>query len=117
MAGLVACLLQRSCLVCIGWNPLIQVSDAAFANMARQECPLYGQVSKPHEEKVSEACTKRLCITSRRIQGFPKIRGTFLGAPIIWTIVYWGLYWGPLFRETTILAYSFPVPSATFSGD
>ena len=28
--------------------------------------------------------------------GFPKIRGTFLGVPIIRTIVYWGLYWGPL---------------------
>ena len=27
---------------------------------------------------------------------FPKIRGTFLGVPIIRIIVYWGLYWGPL---------------------
>ena len=27
--------------------------------------------------------------------GFPKIRGTILGAIIIRTIVYWGLYWGP----------------------
>ena len=24
----------------------------------------------------------------------PKITGTFLGVPIIRTIVYWGLYWG-----------------------
>ena len=30
------------------------------------------------------------------IWGFPKIRGTFLGVPIIRTIVFWGLYWGPL---------------------
>ena len=30
--------------------------------------------------------------------GFPKIRGTFLGVPIIGTIV---LHWGPPFRETT----------------
>ena len=30
------------------------------------------------------------------IWGFPKIRGTILGVPIIRTIVYWGLYWGPL---------------------
>ena len=36
------------------------------------------------------------------IWGFPKIRGTFLGVPIVRTIVYWGLYWVPLFRETTI---------------
>ena len=31
-----------------------------------------------------------------RIWGFPKIRGTFLGVLIIRTIVYWGLYRGPL---------------------
>ena len=30
------------------------------------------------------------------IWGFPKIRGTILGVPIIRTIIYWGLYWGPL---------------------
>ena len=32
------------------------------------------------------------------VWGFPKIRGTVLGVPIIRTIVYWG----PLIRETTI---------------
>ena len=26
----------------------------------------------------------------------PKFRGTFLGVPIIRTIVYWGLYWDTL---------------------
>ena len=31
------------------------------------------------------------------IWGFPKIRGTFLGIPIIRIIVYLGLYWGPLY--------------------
>ena len=34
-----------------------------------------------------------------KIWEFPKIRGTFLGVPItrtIVTIVFWGLYWGPL---------------------
>ena len=30
------------------------------------------------------------------IWGFPEIRDTFLGVPIIRTIVFWGLYWGPL---------------------
>ena len=30
------------------------------------------------------------------VWGFPKIRGTYLGVPIIRTIVFWGLYWGPL---------------------
>ena len=29
--------------------------------------------------------------------GFPKIMGTLLGVPIIRTIVFLGLYWGPLF--------------------
>ena len=28
--------------------------------------------------------------------GFPKIRSTLLGVPIVRTIIYWGLYWGPL---------------------
>ena len=27
--------------------------------------------------------------------GFAKIRGTILGVPIIRTIIFWGLYWGP----------------------
>ena len=31
-----------------------------------------------------------------RYMGFPKVRGTFLGVPIIRTIMFWGLYWGPL---------------------
>ena len=30
------------------------------------------------------------------IRGFPKIRATCLGVPIIRTIVFWGLNWGPL---------------------
>ena len=28
--------------------------------------------------------------------GFPKLGVTSLGVPIIRTIVFWGLYWGPL---------------------
>ena len=28
--------------------------------------------------------------------GFPRMRGTILGVPMIRTIVYWGLYWVPL---------------------
>ena len=30
------------------------------------------------------------------IWGFPEIRGTILGVPIIRTVVFWGLYWGSL---------------------
>ena len=32
-------------------------------------------------------------ITPKR--GLPKIRGTFSGVPIIRTVVFWGLNWGP----------------------
>ena len=32
----------------------------------------------------------------RGMWGFPKIRGAILGVPVIRTIVFWGLYWGPL---------------------
>ena len=40
--------------------------------------------------------------TEQRLKwGFPKIRGTFLGVPMIRIIVYWGLQWGPLFWEST----------------
>ena len=34
--------------------------------------------------------------TGKHMWGFPKIRGTILGVPIIRTIVYWGLHWGTL---------------------
>ena len=40
------------------------------------------------------------------IWGVPKIRGTFLGALIIRTIVYWGLYWGPLILGNYHIALS-----------
>ena len=41
---------------------------------------------------------KRSCdltVTVAPIWGFPKIRPTILGVPIIRTVVFWGLYWGP----------------------
>ena len=36
------------------------------------------------------------CCEDCFIWGFPEIRGTLFGVPIIRIIVYWGLYWGPL---------------------
>ena len=44
------------------------------------------------------------------IWGFPKIRGTILGVPIIRTIVFGGLYWVPLFWESTIFVCCNPIP-------
>ena len=35
-------------------------------------------------------------MVSTRIWGFPKVRGTFFWSPQIRSIVFWGLYWGPL---------------------
>ena len=35
------------------------------------------------------------CWAPAKAKGFPKIRGTILGVPIIRTIVFGGLYWGP----------------------
>ena len=38
----------------------------------------------------------RLGVMVAVIWGIPKIRGTFLGVPILRTIIVWRLYWGPL---------------------
>ena len=48
--------------------------------------------TKPFRNSCREALSSR---SKLNIWGFPKIRGTFLGVPIIRTIVYWGLYWVP----------------------
>ena len=43
---------------------------------------------------------------------FPKIKGTFLGMPMIRTIKYLGLYWGyPNIWETTIYSNSYGFPN------
>ena len=47
--------------------------------------PLFSRISESHKRKAYT-----------HIWEFPKIRGTILGIPIIRTIVFWGLYWGPL---------------------
>ena len=33
---------------------------------------------------------------------FPEFRGAILEVPIIRIILFWGLYWGLLYKETTI---------------
>ena len=46
---------------------------------------------------VRKSSCKRVPVCSwGTMWGFPKIRGTILGVPIIRTIVLSGLYWGPL---------------------
>ena len=37
-----------------------------------------------------------------RLIYFPKFKIPFLGIPITRTITFWGLYWGPLFWESSI---------------
>ena len=34
--------------------------------------------------------------TCWRFGGFPKLGVPLLGVPIVRTIIFWGLYWGPL---------------------
>ena len=48
------------------------------------------------ETATSNPCLKTDPKAPRTIWGFPKILGTLLGVPVIRTIVFWGLYWGPL---------------------
>ena len=55
------------------------------------------------------------------IWGFPKIRGTILGVPIIRTKLFLGLYWGPLILgnyhlEVEGLRRKFPVSGLRDSG-
>ena len=50
-------------------------------------------------EGMTSFCTARGQLQpqqTRCIWGFPKIRGTILGVPIIRTMVFGDLYWGPL---------------------
>ena len=53
---------------------------------------LYRLPIKEPPETAPERCRR---VRLACIWGFPKIRGTCLGVPIIRIIVYWGLYWGP----------------------
>ena len=53
-------------------------------------------ILRPEQKKQSLAPCHGVYPFCCVIWGFPKIRGTILGVPIIRTIVYWGLYLGPL---------------------
>ena len=41
---------------------------------------------------------------------FPQMRGTLMGVPTRRILEFAGLYWGPLFLETTIYPYTSPIP-------
>ena len=70
------------------WKP--PGARAVFGGQAR--CRALGYSGRPQEIIVKGL--------EFRVWGFPKIRGTLLGIPIIRIIVYWGLYEGTW--ETTI---------------
>ena len=55
-------------------------------------------ISTPHNEFMSAhiVVLRLQSLNPSYTSGSPKIRGTFLGVPIIRTIVYWGLYLGYL---------------------
>ena len=68
---------------------------------------LLGVVSGHFWVVSSQSWLSQFWISScRPIWGFPKIKGTFLGVPIVRTIVYWGLYWGTLILGNYHLACS-----------
>ena len=46
-------------------------------------------------EELSATAALEICVLE--VWGFPEIRGTILGVPIIRIVVFWGLYWGSLF--------------------
>ena len=46
--------------------------------------------------KDAHCCGSSESLFSLTMWVVPKIGGTFFGVPIIRTIVFWGLYWGPL---------------------
>ena len=54
-----------------------------------------GDALAPPEARQRQNYNKAHTVTKWRscIWGFPKIRGTILGVPIIRIIVFWGLYW------------------------
>ena len=52
------------------------------------------EASVEHPQSLPE-CRRDLLESCLIKWGFPKIRGTILGVPIIRTILYWGLYWVP----------------------
>ena len=60
---------------------------------------------------LAHECTQHLQLKGYGFRGFPKIRGTLLGFPIIRTVIFLGLYWGPL-----ILGYGFRGTKSSASG-
>ena len=45
--------------------------------------------------------------------GFPKLRGTFLGVPVIRIIVYWGLWWGRVANPRSKAQTPKPIPTGS----
>ena len=54
------------------------------------------------------------CMSGGLYGGFPKLGVPFWGSQLR-NIVFWGLYWVPLFRETTICHLNLTLPKEPFS--
>ena len=57
--------------------------------------PMAGAVAQHGLEALGSAQSSHYVFQVRKIQGVPKIRGTFLGVLITRTVVFGGLYRGP----------------------
>ena len=67
-----------------------------IAACAQFHCTCQSQVLDCTLGKPLPQSQEAMWIARLVIWGFPKIRGTILGVPIMRIIVFWGLYWGPL---------------------
>ena len=77
--------IMRSLLAATPISPFRVIAPVAVENLATRGL---------RPGKLVESDVK-LISRSRYIWGFPEIRGTFLGVPIIRITVFWGLHWGP----------------------
>ena len=87
--------------------PLNPLKDLSFSATPPQKSRVVKRATSEQENGLSYPIWQPCIVTPQPIMygcdsllllviwGFPQIRGTSLGVPIIRIIVFWGLYWGP----------------------
>ena len=71
----------------------------------RMQPPDFAEVQKDPKRSGPELLSTQQLLRYNFIWGFPKIWGTLLGFPIIRIVIFWGLHWVLLCRETTVELY------------
>ena len=114
-------LLDRGCLVQVAITGVLLQPDSPAVRLwrltvqptSRQECTFlphvfsyttlgcsfrglrsnFGEMDYLSEvQTIANSSAKLSCMVKNG--GFPKLRGTVLGVPVLRTVVFWGLYWG-----------------------